>query len=686
MAVSWPILGRGQLQSLLTQPWSYSVNYTFGRGTVNPGPPMTGATSDLTYTTNSCPMPGEYAVSNQTDCPGLPVPLMKTGGYEIGGTFYYGYALTDFQQPGYMMLASYSPSSSPRILFSKTVTGLCGNRDYLFWAAIRNLVQSSCLIPSLTFQVETLSGTVIQSFPTGQLGQGGSTDSAKYYIGFYNPIGYPPVPFYGGTFTLPAGVNDIVLKIIIDPSNAFPDCRAGLAIDNIELTPMGPAVEIGVPGNPNAYQAGACFQGNVPLVLDGQLLDGYAKFGTPDTIPATFVNPAVQWQESLDQGYTWQDIPGETKLNISHVFNAPDTFYVRLRAAPAADIGNLYCNVVSNLIRVDVDSLPIGSVTSNSPVCEDSDIVFNLQGGASYLMTGPNGFFSNDAKAHIYHPSLADSGWYYTQIVSFGGCISEDSVHVVVHGPAVTVSGDETICYGQEVQLQATGGSAYAWSPPAGLSNAGVATPLASPTVTTKYQVKVTDQSGCSAFAAVGVNLRDSLLRAAFSAPVVACPRDLVSFADSSRGMLVRWAWDFGNGQSSPNSVPPGQVYPSDSDPVDYTVRLIVTDTAGCADTAVRIVKSVNNCYIAVPSAFTPNGDGHNDYLYPLNAWKATDLVFRVYNRNGELVFETRDWTKKWDGRVNGRLQPPGVFVWALDYTDAANRRQSQKGTTILIR
>ncbi len=357
-----------------------------------------------------------------------------------------------------------------------------------------------------------------------------------------------------------------------------------------------------------------------------------------------------------------------------------------IRAAPAADIGNLYCNVVSNIIKVDVDSLPIGSITSNSPVCEDSDIVFNLQGGASYLTTGPNGFSDDDAKAHVYHPSLADSGWYYTKITSFGGCVSHDSVYVVVHGPAVTLSGDESICYGQEVQLQAGGGASYNWLPATGLSKAGVAAPVASPIVTTKYQVQVTDQTGCSAFATVTVHLRDSLIRAAFSAPVVVCPKDIVSFADSSQGMLVRWAWDFGNGQSSLEQTAPAQVYPSGSEPVDYTVRLVVTDTSGCADTAVHIVKSANNCFIAVPSAFTPNGDGNNDYLYPLNAWKATDLEFRVYNRGGEMVFETRDWTKKWDGRVNGRLQPPGAYVWTLDYVDSTHRRQSQKGTTILIR
>jgi gliding motility-associated-like protein len=71
------------------------------------------------------------------------------------------------------------------------------------------------------------------------------------------------------------------------------------------------------------------------------------------------------------------------------------------------------------------------------------------------------------------------------------------------------------------------------------------------------------------------------------------------------------------------------------------------------------------------PSAFSPNGDGNNDYLYPLDAYKATGLVFRIYNRNGRVVFETRDWTKKWDGRVNGSPEPAGVYVWTLEYTDA---------------
>src|SRR5258708_35949973 len=109
-----------------------------------------------------------------------------------------------------------------------------------------------------------------------------------------------------------------------------------------------------------------------------------------------------------------------------------------MRAADGPDINNLHCNVVSNVIQVDVDSIPNLSFGSNSPVCEDSDVVFNLAGAANYLVSGPNGYSDNTGKPHVYHPSLADSGWYHVLATSFGGCPVNDSTPVVVPGPART--------------------------------------------------------------------------------------------------------------------------------------------------------------------------------------------------------------------------------------------------------
>ena len=88
-----------------------------------------------------------------------------------------------------------------------------------------------------------------------------------------------------------------------------------------------------------------------------------------------------------------------------------------------------------------------------------------------------------------------------------------------------------------------------------------------------------------------------------------------------------------------------------------------------------------------MPSAFTPNGDGLNDYLYPLNGYKAKNLEFKVFNRWGQMVFETTDWTIKWDGTVNGQKQNPGTYVWELQYTDGnTGKKVAQKGTVVLIR
>jgi gliding motility-associated-like protein len=99
------------------------------------------------------------------------------------------------------------------------------------------------------------------------------------------------------------------------------------------------------------------------------------------------------------------------------------------------------------------------------------------------------------------------------------------------------------------------------------------------------------------------------------------------------------------------------------------------------------VIRVLAHCTIAVPSAFTPNADGKNDFLFPLNALKADQLEFRVYNRMGQIIFSGRDWTHKWDGRVNGLEQPTGIYAWILTYIDKETKQRIfQKGTSLLIR
>lgn len=179
----------------------------------------------------------------------------------------------------------------------------------------------------------------------------------------------------------------------------------------------------------------------------------------------------------------------------------------------------------------------------------------------------------------------------------------------------------------------------------------------------------------------------ENLLVAAFEGPEFACPNDPSVFVNKSQGSISSWNWEFGNGRISTVQNPPPQTYPVPAVTRDETVRLIVRNRFGCADTATQKIKVVNNCFIAVPSAFTPNSDGINDYLYPLNAYKARDLSFSVYNRFGQRIFFTRNWTNKWDGRFKGQPADAGTYVWVLNYIHVdTNVKTEQKGTTILIR
>ncbi len=190
----------------------------------------------------------------------------------------------------------------------------------------------------------------------------------------------------------------------------------------------------------------------------------------------------------------------------------------------------------------------------------------------------------------------------------------------------------------------------------------------------------------CSDTLSQAINL-DNTLTASFEANNMLCPEDTAMFLNKSIGNIVSYFWDFGDGTTSTLKNPQPHHYPVLNAEKTYRVSLTVRNTSGCLDTAYYDIKVLKSCYIAVPNAFTPNGDGLNDYLYPLNAYKADGLDFKVYNRLGQLVFHTTDWTNKWDGTINGQPQDTGVYVWVLQYTNRdTGKRVFQKGSTTLIR
>jgi gliding motility-associated-like protein len=177
-------------------------------------------------------------------------------------------------------------------------------------------------------------------------------------------------------------------------------------------------------------------------------------------------------------------------------------------------------------------------------------------------------------------------------------------------------------------------------------------------------------------------------VKADFKTADAICPEDPVIVTNISSGVIDAWQWNFGNVASSRLKDPAPQYFPQNNIQSYYTIKLkVVNNTLGCSDSISKQLRVLNSCIIAVPTAFTPNNDGLNDFLYPLNAMKARDLEFKVFNRWGQLVFSTRNSHEKWDGKVNGMTQPTGVFVWYLKYTHSVTgQKVFQKGTTMLIR
>lgn len=111
---------------------------------------------------------------------------------------------------------------------------------------------------------------------------------------------------------------------------------------------------------------------------------------------------------------------------------------------------------------------------------------------------------------------------------------------------------------------------------------------------------------------------------------------------------------------------------------------LTITDTSGCTSSARFLVKVFNGFFM--PNAFTPNRDGKND-IFKIPESVYIDLVsFTVYNRWGQMVFNTTDKSKGWNGTVNGREADAGTYVWYIIYNDLYKKKTRENGTVVIVR
>jgi len=143
------------------------------------------------------------------------------------------------------------------------------------------------------------------------------------------------------------------------------------------------------------------------------------------------------------------------------------------------------------------------------------------------------------------------------------------------------------------------------------------------------------------------------------------------------------YTWTPADGLVFPGSANPVGYYP-DTGVYSYAVH-IKTNTGCEGDDSINVLV-VDNPYLYVPSGFTPNGDGRNDILRPIGVGYNQIRFFRVFNRWGELVYETNVFREGWDGIYKGQPAEIGTYFWVLQIVNRFGTEEMIKGDATLLR
>lgn len=159
-----------------------------------------------------------------------------------------------------------------------------------------------------------------------------------------------------------------------------------------------------------------------------------------------------------------------------------------------------------------------------------------------------------------------------------------------------------------------------------------------------------------------------------------------VSFANSSVNADF-YVWDFGDGSPLSTKEEPSHEYAVMTADT-YIITLIATDSIGCVDTAVVSFKIDEDFIVYVPNAFTLDDDGINEVFIPVfsNRNEVKKYRIMIFNRWGDMIWETTDMSTGWDGRANGKDCQDDIYTWKLVLTRQNNEQQILVGHVSLLR
>jgi gliding motility-associated-like protein len=313
--------------------------------------------------------------------------------------------------------------------------------------------------------------------------------------------------------------------------------------------------------------------------------------------------------------------------------------------------------VVRDTIRVTYSEVSAISLGEDRVECEGDELDFDITfPGATYLW--------NDNSTQPNY-TIRNTGLYWVR-VSKDGCVKRDTLNVVFSPtPVVDFGNDTLICSTDSLILDATfPNSSYIWQN-------GSRSPKFLALKTGTYSVKA---SVGRCFASDTINV--TYIKAPklnFGEDQTLCfGKDLILNLTPN---YVDYLWQDGSERSRFIIEDPG------------TYSVYASNICGDASDTITIDYRNCECDIFMPNAFSPNGDGVNETFGTNYECTYLDYNFQVFNRWGQLLFETKDQNQKWDGSFGGKLSPPGNYIFLLRYSLKGDGLYEElNGSFILIR
>ena len=306
-----------------------------------------------------------------------------------------------------------------------------------------------------------------------------------------------------------------------------------------------------------------------------------------------------------------------------------------------------------------------GIYTQIIPNSTDCDSIITLNLTINRKLTSVNASICEGQTYYAGGLNQTTSGIYKDTLLTSLGCDSIITTTLTVNPkPKPDLGPDGNLCTKTQASITPGIFKSYLWQdnsiqPNYTITSAG------------KYWVTVTDANNCSTTDTLNILSIDTIPKNFLPADQDLCYGNVLKITVPN---YSSYQWSNGSTNEFIDISTFGTYY------------LTVKDFNSCTGTDSITIQRKNCIYIAIPNAFTPNGDTKNDIFKPTIFQQVKSFYFVVFNRYGQKLFETREYGQGWDGRLKGKAQPSGTYVYHIKYTNIFGVETVENGSVLLIR